>query len=129
MNGPFHYFSYYSHSLIELVRLFSLLKIKAQQLCGINSVFYYSTMFFEGLIDSPLLGTTIVGFVNVCATYFALLLMENTNRRTLILWSSGGMFVCSVMLVVCLLGYLNKVSSLFFVMAFVSFFEIGLGPM
>ena len=107
----------------------SLVLQMAQQLCGINAVFYYSTMFFEGLIDSPLLGTTIVGGVNVAATYIALLLMENTNRRTLILWSAGGMFVSSVMLVICLLGYLNKMASLFFVISFVSFFEIGLGPM
>ena len=41
----------------------------AQQLSGINAVFYYSTSFFEGLIDNPLLGTTIVGGVNVVATY------------------------------------------------------------
>ena len=107
----------------------SLVLQMAQQLCGINAVFYYSTMFFEGLIDSPLLGTTIVGGVNVAATYVALLLMENTNRRTLILWSAGGMFISSVMLVVCLLGYFSsKMASLFFVIAFVSFFEIGLGP-
>ena len=107
----------------------SLVLQMAQQLCGINAVFYYSTMFFEGLIDSPLLGTTLVGGVNVVATYIALLLMENTNRRTLILWSAGGMFVSSVMLVVCLLGYFSKMASLFFVISFVSFFEIGLGPM
>jgi len=107
----------------------SLVLQMAQQLCGINAVFYYSTMFFEGLIVSPRLGTTIVGGVNVAATYVALLLMENTNRRTLILWSAGGMFISSVMLVVCLLGYFCKMASLFFVISFVCFFEIGLGPM
>ncbi|KAL7538806.1 hypothetical protein ACHAXR_008809 [Thalassiosira sp. AJA248-18] len=100
----------------------------AQQLSGINAVFYYSTMFFEGLIDSPLLGTTIVGGVNVAATYVALLLMENSNRRTLILWSAGGMLFSSVALVLCLLGFFSKMASLFFVVTFVSFFEIGLGP-
>jgi len=56
----------------------------AQQLSGINAVFYYSNMFFEGLIDSLLLVTTIVGGVNVLATYVALLLMKISNRRTLI---------------------------------------------
>ena len=86
-------------------------------------------MFFEGLIDSPLLGTTIVGGLNVLATYVALLLMESTNRRTLILWSAGGMFLSSIALVACLLGYFSKMASLFFVIAYVCFFEIGLGPM
>ena len=28
----------------------------SQQFCGINAVFYYSTTFFEGVIDNPLLG-------------------------------------------------------------------------
>lgn len=107
----------------------SLVLQMAQQLSGINAVFYYSTMFFEGLIESPLLGTTIVGGVNVLATYVALLLMESSNRRTLILWSAGGMFASSVALVMCLLGYFNKLASLFFVNTYVIFFEIGLGPM
>ena len=30
-----------------------------QQLCGINAVFFYSTSFFEGVLDDPLVGTTI----------------------------------------------------------------------
>lgn len=106
----------------------SLVLQMAQQLSGINAVFYYSTMFFEGLIENPLLGTTIVGGVNVAATYVALLLMENSNRRTLILWSAGGMLVSSIGLVLCLLGIFKGLASLLFVMSFVSFFEIGLGP-
>ncbi|KAL7551100.1 hypothetical protein ACHAWF_014335 [Thalassiosira exigua] len=106
----------------------SLVLQVAQQLSGINAVFYYSTMFFEGLITNPLLGTAIVGGVNVAATYIALLLMENSNRRTLILWSSGGMLISSIALVLCLLGYFSSMASLFFVIAYVSFFEIGLGP-
>jgi len=113
---------------IRRLLICSLVLQIAQQLSGINAVFYYSTMFFEGLIDSPLLGTTIVGGLNVLATYVALLLMESTNRRTLILWSAGGMFLSSIALVACLLGYLSKMASLFFVIAYVCFFEIGLGP-
>mmetsp|Transcript_17143 Transcript_17143/g.36021 ORF Transcript_17143/g.36021 Transcript_17143/m.36021 type:complete len:689 (-) Transcript_17143:398-2464(-) len=113
---------------IRRLLICSLVLQMAQQLSGINAVFYYSTMFFEGLIDNPLLGTTIVGGVNVLATYVALLLMENSNRRTLILWSAGGMFVSSIALVLCLLGYFTKIASLFFVITYVIFFEIGLGP-
>ena len=101
----------------------------AQQLSGINAVFYYSSMFFEGLIESPLLGTAIVGGINVVATYVALLLMESSNRRSLIMISAGGMFFSSIALVLCLLGCFSKVASLFFVVTYVCFFEIGLGPM
>ncbi len=114
---------------IRRLLICSLVLQMAQQLCGINAVFYYSTMLFDGVLDNPLLGTTIVGGFNVAATYVALLLMENTNRRTLILWSAGGMLVSSIALVICLLGFFSKISSLFWVIAYVSFFEIGLGPM
>lgn len=91
-------------------------------------MFYYSSTFFEGVIDNPLQGTTIVAFVNVIATYVALKLMDNTNRRTLILWSSGGMLVSTFFIIAALLEFIPKSIALIAVMAFVSFFEIGLGP-
>ena len=91
-------------------------------------VFYYSSTFFEGVIDNPLQGTTIVAFVNVLATYAALKLMDNTNRKTLILWSSGGMLISTFFIMAALLEYIPKSVALVAVMTFVSFFEIGLGP-
>ena len=107
---------------IRRLLICSLVLQMAHQLCGINAVFYYSTMLFEGVIDNPLLGTAIVGGANVVATYVALLLMENTNRRKLILWSATGMLIS------CLLGFFRKISSVIWVILFLSFFEIGLGP-
>ena len=100
----------------------------SQQLCGINAVFYYSTALFDGVISNPLVGTTMVGAVNVVATYVALLLMDATGRRTLILWSSGGMIISCVVLVLSLLHYLSNVAALVAVNLYVTFFEIGLGP-
>lgn len=100
----------------------------AQQFCGINAVFYYSTGFFQGIMSSPLLGTTVVAAVNVVATYVALQLMDSTARRTLLLWSCGGMLVSIVFIVLALLQLVNQWWALAAVMAFVSFFEIGLGP-
>lgn len=85
-------------------------------------------MFFEGIIDNPLVGTTIVGAVNVVATYFALLLMDACGRRTLILWSSGGMLICCVFVVMSLLHVFPNIIALASVNMYVTFFEIGLGP-
>jgi SP family facilitated glucose transporter-like MFS transporter 3 len=99
-----------------------------QQFCGINAVFYYSTSFFQGIIDNPLIGTTIVGAVNVVATYVALLLMDSCGRKTLILWSSGGMFLSCVVIVMALLGIFSNIWALVAVNVYVTFFEIGLGP-
>jgi len=99
-----------------------------QQLCGINAVFFYSTSFFEGVLDDPLVGTTIVGFVNVVATYAALLLMDSFGRKSLLLWSSGGMFLSCVVIVLSLLGFFGNIMALLAVNVYVTFFEIGLGP-
>lgn len=116
------------HRKLRVLLLSSLALQVAQQLGGINAVFYYSTSFFENVIDNPLVGTTVVGAVNVFATYIALLLMDSCGRRNLILWSSGGMFLSCVVIVLSLLGYVNNVLALVAVTSYVSFFEIGLGP-
>ena len=100
----------------------------SQQLCGINAVFYYSTMFFEGLISNPLTGTTLVAVVNVVATYVALKLMDTCGRRTLVLWSASGMLASCVLVTLALYEYVPNYIALFGVMLFVFFFEIGLGP-
>lgn len=52
----------------------------AQQLTGINAIFYYSNSFFVGVIDNPLVGTTLVGVINVVSTYVALQLMDKAGR-------------------------------------------------
>lgn len=118
----------FRHDKMRLLLISSFVLQISQQLGGINAVFYYSTSFFEGVIDNPLVGTTIVGAVNVVATYIALLLMDSTGRRTLILWSAGGMFLSCVVIVLSLLGYLGNMYALVAVNTYVTFFEIGLGP-
>lgn len=39
-------------------------------------MFYYSGMFFQGVIENPLVATTLMGGINVLATYVALLIMD-----------------------------------------------------
>jgi SP family facilitated glucose transporter-like MFS transporter 3 len=117
-----------SHRKIRILLVSSLFLQMAQQFSGINAVFYYSTSFFEGVIDNPLVGTMIVGVVNVVATYVALLLMDSCGRKTLILWSSGGMFLSCIVIVLSLLGHFSNILALVAVNAYVFFFEIGLGP-
>ena len=54
--------------------------------------------------------------------------MDRAGRRDLLMYSSGGMFLSCVFLTASLYGLLPKVGALAAVSAFVSFFEIGLGP-
>ena len=111
---------------IRKLLMSSLILQLAQQLCGINAVFYYSTAFFEGVIDNPLVGTTIVGAVNVAATWAVLFMMDSYGRKTLILWSSGGMFLSCIVIVLSLLGYFNHLVALLAVNSYVAFFEVRL---
>ena len=118
----------FADKTIRLLVVSTLVLQVANQLSGINAVFFYSGLFFEGVIDNPLVGTTLIGGINVIATYVALLLMDRCGRRTLIMWSSAGMFVSCVIIVLSLKGYLDKLVALGAVASYVSFFEIGLGP-
>ena len=113
---------------VRLLVISTLVMHAASQFSGINAVFYYSGLFFDGVIENPLVGTTLMGGINVLATYVALLLMDKCGRRTLIMWSSAGMFVSCIVIVVSLKGYFSNMVALSAVASYVCFFEIGLGP-
>jgi MFS transporter, SP family, solute carrier family 2 (facilitated glucose transporter), member 3 len=72
-----------------------------------------------------LVGTTYAGGINVLATGVALIIMDKVGRKTLILWSTGGMFLSCIIVVLSLLGYFNNVVALCSVLVYVVFFEIG----
>jgi SP family facilitated glucose transporter-like MFS transporter 3 len=118
----------WSQPKIRLLLLSAIVLQVSQQFSGINAVFYYSTSFFEGVIDNPLVGTTLVGALNVLATYAVLFLMDRCGRKTLILWSAGGMFLSCLVIVASLLGFLGNMYALAAVCSYVIFFEFGLGP-
>ena len=80
------------------------------------------------MINNPLTGTTIVSAVNVISAHVALLLMDSYGRRILILWSTSGMLVSTIIIVFALLGYISSNILLTAVNICVFFFEIGLGP-
>jgi SP family facilitated glucose transporter-like MFS transporter 3 len=92
------------------------------------AVFFYSSLFFEGVIDNPLVGTTMLGAVNVVATYLALNLLNRYGRRTLVMVSSGGMCVSCVLLIISMRGYFGKMMPLIAVAMCVIFYGIGIGP-
>lgn len=100
----------------------------AQQLSGVNAIIMYSTAFFKGVINNPLVGTNIINVVNLASTYVALMIMDSVGRKSLILLSSGGMFLSCIAVVLALLGLLNNIVALFAVCFYMFFFAIGMGP-
>ncbi|KAJ0402795.1 hypothetical protein ATCC90586_004892 [Pythium insidiosum] len=103
----------------------------AQQFSGINAVMFYANLFFQNVgLKDPLVGTTLVGTINVISTGVALVLMDTAGRRPLLIYSCIGMIASSLVLTLALLKLLPFYSmvSVGGVMCFVWFFEIGLGP-
>ena len=72
-----------------------------------------------GVIDDPLVGTTLVSAVNVITTYVAFKLMGSTGRVPQMLWSVGGMLISTVVVTMTLLGYIPNIVAVFGVMTFV----------
>jgi len=55
-------------------------------------------------------------------------LMDSVGRRQLMIWSTVGMLLSTAFVLLALYGLVAKPIALVAVMGFVSFFEIGLGP-
>ncbi|XP_067322433.1 solute carrier family 2, facilitated glucose transporter member 2 isoform X2 [Anolis sagrei] len=105
----------------------------AQQFSGINAIFYYSTdIFNKARVGQPVYATIGVGFVNTVFTVVAVFLVEKAGRRILFIAGLFGMMVCAVTMTLGLvlqpkiewMSYISLTS----VFLFVSFFEIGPGP-
>ncbi|XP_069655845.1 solute carrier family 2, facilitated glucose transporter member 4 isoform X1 [Haliaeetus albicilla] len=102
----------------------------AQQLSGINAIFYYSTAIFEEAgLAQPAYATIGTGVINVAATALSVVLVERAGRRVLELVGLLGMMGCALTLTLALnLQSGGAPLSLASVLAFVGFFEVGPGP-
>nr|XP_004652406.2 solute carrier family 2, facilitated glucose transporter member 2 [Jaculus jaculus] len=105
----------------------------AQQFSGINGIFYYSTSIFQSAgISQPVYATIGVGAINMVFTAVSVLLVDRAGRRSLFLIGMIGMFFCTIFMSVGLV-LLDKFAwmsyvSMTAIFLFVSFFEIGPGP-
>ncbi|XP_054651853.1 solute carrier family 2, facilitated glucose transporter member 2 [Dunckerocampus dactyliophorus] len=105
----------------------------SQQLSGINAIFYYSTAIFaQAGISQPVYATIGVGVINTIFTLVSVALVDRAGRRTLTLVGLGGMCCCAIAMTVGLKFQEEYSWMSYFSMAaiflFVSFFEIGPGP-
>lgn len=71
----------------------------AQQLCGINAIFFYSPAIIKEMLqwtgnDASLKAAAAVGFANLVATILAIFVINLSGRRTLLLGGAPIMFVC-----------------------------------
>jgi MFS family permease len=101
----------------------------AQQLTGVNAVFFYSSGIFKqaGLSDSRI-GVLLVNFVNVLPTLVCGMLSARFGNRKLILYGFVGMLLSAVGITVSLAASISPLSILFTAL-YVTTFGASLGPL
>ncbi|WP_049922264.1 sugar porter family MFS transporter [Halopiger djelfimassiliensis] len=106
-----------------------------QQVTGINTVMYYAPTILEATAFNDIasiLATVGIGAVNVAMTVVAVLLIDRTGRRPLLLAGLGGMTV--MLAILGIVFYLPGLSGALgwiaagCLMLYVACFAIGLGP-
>ncbi|KAG7378467.1 hypothetical protein PHYPSEUDO_010064 [Phytophthora pseudosyringae] len=101
----------------------------AQQLSGINAVFYYSSSIFaDAGISDPRVGTLIIDFINIWPAFFTGIFAVRFGNRTMILWGLAGMLVMAVGMTLAFLVDVPALSVLFTAL-YVVIFGVTLGPL
>ncbi|MCF6766025.1 sugar porter family MFS transporter [Thiotrichales bacterium 19S3-7] len=132
------------NSLITLLKdkhLFKLVCLAfglfvAQQLTGVNTIFYYSTHIFRDANlnlfanNTATIATIICGLVNVLSTVIAIWIIEVLGRRMLLIYGMIGqifaLFICGGALAHSF-GDVSGIIALFAVVLFIFFFAVSLG--
>ncbi|GMF31531.1 unnamed protein product [Phytophthora lilii] len=101
----------------------------AQQLSGINAVFYYSnSIFTDAGISDPRVGTLIIDFINIWPAFFTGILAVRFGNRTMILWGLAGMLVMAIGMTLAFVVNVAAVAVLFTAL-YVIIFGVTLGPL
>lgn len=105
-----------------------------QQITGINTVLFYGSMIWErqlgGHSHSTAIGANVtIGLMNFLATIVALWLIDRSGRKPLLMFSSGCMAVCQLILgIAFLLQPPPALLVLGCMLLCVAAFAVGLGP-
>jgi sugar porter (SP) family MFS transporter len=102
------------------------------QFTGINAIIYYGPRIMEeaGIkLSDALGGQVIIGFVNMSATIYAILKIDQYGRKKLMQGGIAGMFLSLIVVgVLFLVGKTQGVLLLVFILTFITSFAIGYGP-
>ncbi|GAB9473765.1 Solute carrier family 2 [Globisporangium polare] len=101
----------------------------AQQLSGINAVFFYSSDIFKnaGIADDRI-GTLIIDIVNVLPTFFSGWLATKYGNRKMILSGMIGMVLSAICMTISLVVGVQALS-IVFTATYVASFGVSLGPL
>jgi MFS transporter, SP family, arabinose:H+ symporter len=102
------------------------------QFTGINAIIYYGPRIMEDAgikLSDALGGQVIIGMVNVVATIFAIMKIDQYGRKKLMMGGVTGMFISLIIVgILFLLGKTQGTLLLIFIICFTTSFAIGYGP-
>ncbi len=102
------------------------------QFTGINAIIYYGPRIMEeaGIrLSDAIGGQVIIGVVNMLATIFAIMKIDNYGRKTLMMGGIKGMFISLIIVgILFFTGHTQGILLLFFILTFITSFAIGYGP-
>jgi len=109
--------------------IIALVLCAAQQLCGIDAIFYYSSnIFYSAGITDPRIGNTIINLVRTSQIIVAAYIMDKYPRRTLLMSGLTVMVISSACEVLSL-ALKSPVLSLVATAIYVGSFCLSIGPM
>ncbi|MBS0604259.1 MAG: sugar porter family MFS transporter [Verrucomicrobia bacterium] len=119
---------------LRFILIVGLILSAFQQITGINTVIFYAPKIFEEAGFASATGAIVaslgIGVINVLATLFSVWLLDKVGRRVLLLVGIAGMVVSLGFLAFAFFTesqFIDKIA-VGSLMAYVSFFAIGLGP-
>ena len=102
------------------------------QFTGINAIIYYGPRIMEeaGIkLSDALGGQVIIGFVNMAATIYAIMKIDQYGRKKLMKGGITGMFLSLIIVgILFLSGKTQGLILLIFILTFITSFAIGYGP-
>ncbi|MDR0833609.1 MAG: D-xylose transporter XylE [Candidatus Symbiothrix sp.] len=99
-----------------------------QQAIGINAVLYFSPRIFDSVGVDGMMGTVIMGIINIVFTVFAILTVDKFGRKPLLIIGSAGMAVGAF--AVAIFDHYNVAGLLpvIAIIVYAAFFMMSWGP-
>lgn len=126
-------FSDLFHGKMFKILMIGVMMAIFQQVTGINVLMYYAPKIFSltGVpAEKAFLMTMVMGIVNLAFTLLSISLIEKMGRKKLLLIGSVGMavFMFAISMAFFTNNFQNPGMILFFVMGYLAFFALSLGP-
>jgi sugar porter (SP) family MFS transporter len=127
--------SSWRHLFLPLFRkgmIIGISLVVLQQWCGINAIIYFAPKIFQeagfASVKGAILATLGLGCINFAATVAAIFLIDRLGRRTLLLFSQGGVAMSLLFFTATFIFPSHYFFSVLCLIFFIFSFSIGLGP-